>query len=461
MTYERGRLDKSFDASGDMVLDNDYDGKGRLTQSQVPWKRDASGKIIYSATQYVFEPTNTSPVPNRIVDALGNTTTFSYNGSKGNVTGVTRINRDGGPNSVSEFSYDPNGNKESSTTYRTIDGVRRALTSTMQYDGEDRLTVSTSPLGIAGGGQSITRYNKIGKVYESVRAAGTAQEQTTKFDYDVLGRRKSTTYPDKTVTGVDYNDNDQVERSYDRSGRSSYTVYDGLNRAVGARFYAANGALVTYPNSSNAVETLSVYDGAERSIASRDERGHWSRTVYDDASRTTRSQDEVTALNGTKQLLTSTTVLDADGRTAYTLDPQQTRTEWVYDDAGRVLETHLDVRYDQSGNRAYYARSVTTYDVLGRAVKETNPSNQWKSYDYDSLGRLRAVMQPQDDNAARNLITRFGYDEAGLKLWQQDARGLRARRSPGSNDSTASTRDALRLRRGGPQHRASDAGTGG
>ena len=422
MTYERGRLDKSFDASGDMVLDNDYDGKGRLTQSRVPWKRDASNNIVYSATQYVFEATNSSPVPNRIVDALGNATAFTYNGSKGNVTGVTRVNSDGGPNSVSEFEYDGNGNKTLSRSYRTIDGARRALASTMVYDGEERLTSATSPLGVAGGGKSISRYNKIGKVYESARAAGTAKEQTTSHDYDVLGRRKSTTYPDGTSTRVVYNDNDQVERSFDRSGRSSSTVYDGLNRAVGSRLYGANGALVTYPNSSNAVETLSVYDGAERAIASRDERGHWSRTVYDDAARTTRSEDEVTALNGSTQLLTSTTVLDDDGRTAYTLDPQGTRTEWRYDDAGRMLETHLDVRYN-NGARTIYARGQTSYDVLGRAIKETNPSQQWKSYDYDSLGRLRAVMQPQDDNAARNMVTRFGYDEAGLKLWQQDAKG--------------------------------------
>jgi len=444
MSYTNGRLDQQRDAHGVLVLDNDYDGKGRLNQSQVPWKRDAQGNLLYASTRYVFDDSNPSSVPNRVIDAENHETRFGYNANTGNVTSVTRVNAEAaGQDAVSEFGYDPNGNKTSATIYRTIEGVRQAITSNTGYDKQDRPTVTLSPLGVAEGGQSRTVYNAIGKVEASTRADGTGAAQTTLYHYDELGRRDWTQASDGSVTRTEYNDNDQATRSFDRTGRSSVTEYDSLGRAFKTASRAANGQWITATGTSTdpaqALYTQTLYDGAGRALKSRDERGHWSETLYDDANRAVTRRDFVSdaldpealkngQVSTASQALTSTTVSDALGRTDTSVDSRGTCTKYLYDEAGRTTHTIGGLTQAQAQAIASPGDipagaivSFSEYDDLGRAIRQVNPSGLWKAMGYDSMGRLASVTQPIDADASHNQVTRFGYDEAGMKLWQQDA----------------------------------------
>src|SRR5205823_7609382 len=98
------------------------------------------------------------------VDALGNATSFTYDGS---------------------------GNRISQSVVRTrSDGTKETLTTSYAYDGNNRLVKTTLP----DGSSTQVAYNPLGKQSETTDALG----RKTLFDYDANGRLIKTTYPDGT-----------------------------------------------------------------------------------------------------------------------------------------------------------------------------------------------------------------------------------------------------------------------
>ena len=62
------------------------------------------------------------------------------------------------------------------------------------------------------------------------------------------------------------------------------------------------------------------------------------------------------------------------------------------------------------------------YDELNRATAVQDQLKRIKTMHYDTLGRMDWIQMPVEAN--RQLRTRFGYNELGQKLWQQDALGV-------------------------------------
>ena len=83
-----------------------------------------------------------------------------------------------------------------------------------------------------------------------------------------------------------------------------------------------------------------------------------------------------------------------------------------YDNAGRATKTTFD---DGS-------TTETLYDELNRATAVQDQLKRIKTMHYDSLGRMDWIQMPVE--AGRQLRTRFGFNELGQKLWQQDALGV-------------------------------------
>jgi len=122
------------------------------------------------------------------------------------------------------------------------------------------------------------------------------------------------------------------------------------------------------------------------------------------------------------------TLLDADGRAVQSTDALGRFSKPTYDNGGRVTQSAL---FDRTGKTL--STGSTHYDALGRVDYSTDASGHQKRMVYDALGRLSAVIQAtqgvptNDGSGAYDLVTHFGYDEVGHKIWQQDANGRMTR----------------------------------
>jgi RHS repeat-associated protein len=97
------------------------------------------------------------------------------------------------------------------------------------------------------------------------------------------------------------------------------------------------------------------------------------------------------------------------------VDAEGHRTEYVYDDAGRLTSTRF-----HDGSTASVA-----YDALGRKTTEIDPDGRRTEYGYDALGRLVTVTLAAGTPQAT--VTSYAYDEQGNRITQTDAEGRATR----------------------------------
>ncbi len=276
-----------------------------------------------------------------------------------------------------DYRYDSAGRKVSETVTRTdADGNTVTLVTRYEYDAEGRVTRVIHPDQT----ETITEYNRIGKVAAEIDAEG----RRTEYEYDARGNRVLTRYPDQTTETRAYDKAGNVVSRTDRANRATTMVYDAANRLVETH----------YPDGT---ATYNEYDGAGRLKATIDERGHRTEYAYDRAGRRTLVRDHLG--NETRY------EYDVRGRRIATIDPRGKRTEYEYDNAGRLVETRY---HDGTHTRA-------TYDGLGRKVSETDERGRTTHFGYDPRGNLIEVTD------AAGETTTYTYDEQGNKLTQTDA----------------------------------------
>ena len=319
-------------------------------------------------------------------DTLGTTTTVTYDAT-GNVAreeirsaGAMLLRR-------TEWSYDPNGNKLSATTYRTIGGSLTPLTTRFAYDAANRLISVTDPLG----GIARTEYNAAGRVVAQTDPLG----RRTAFGFDSFGRVVQTTYPDGSFETQSFDVNANLAAQTDALGRTTSYRYDELNRAI----------KVTFADGSS---TQTVYSAGGRIMATIDANGLRTDFTYDAAGRRIRTTLPAVGdgVAGTMVRPIVQHTLNALGAPATNVDPLGRITAFTYDTNGRVTRvTFPDGQF-----------TLTTYDALGRKASITNEEGQISTYAYDGLGRLISVTGILGDAV-------YTYDEAGNLRTQTDALG--------------------------------------
>jgi RHS repeat-associated protein len=131
------------------------------------------------------------------------------------------------------------------------------------------------------------------------------------------------------------------------------------------------------------------------------------------------------------------TEYDAAGQRVAVTDALGRTTRFVYDAAGRMVET---IHPDETADDADNPRTRYAYDALGRKVAETDEMGRITRYSYDRLSRLTQVVLPNPANGnnpelvdgqspanSGTLVTRYDYDEQGNKTAQTDAEGRTTR----------------------------------
>jgi len=348
------------------VTTNTYDGSGNLLTT-----RDPLGNTT----------TNTYSLRGLLVttqDALGHTTSFGYD-PYGNMTSQTDAN-----GTVTSYAYDANGNRTSQSVTRTLTGGgTQTLTTTYQYDGNNRLVQTNYPDGSA----TQTVYDNLGHQ----TATFDAFNHQTTYQYDADGRLTKTTYPDGSTETSSYDINGNRIQFTDRAGTVIFYSYDVLNRQTVSHNYQT-GALA-WTDYDAAGQVISTWGRSQNTI-------HYG---YDDAGRRTSITDPLNH--------TTTFAYDAAGNQTSVLDANNHTTQYAYDaNNRRTRVTYPDNNFE-----------TTTYDALGRVTSRTDPNGKVTQFVYDNLGRLTSVTQDAGSGGL-NLVTSYSYDEVGNRLTQTDAK---------------------------------------
>jgi RHS repeat-associated protein len=387
---------RTFDATTGRKL-SETDALGHTTsygynaahKTQLDNVTDPMGNV----TSYLYHGT----APTQISEPLGRTTGLSYDYSNGNLLGLSvagqgsnygydtkgnRTSETDAAGNTTTYSFDANNRETSRSWQRTnAAGVKETLTSSMAYDADGHVTSETDPMG----GVTHTDYNAAGKVSQVTDPLG----RVTTYSYDDQARLIKTTYPDGSSDGIQYDANGNKIATTDRVGRVTRYSYDGLDRLI----------KTTYPDGSS---TSTSYDAAGRAVASIDANGNRSVNTYDAAGRLTATTDP----DGH----TSHYQYDANGNRTQVTDPMGRVTTYTYDALNRLTKvTHPD-----GSSRSTVWRSD------GRKQSETDEAGKTTSYAYDAVGHLQTVTQT---DANGQLLTSYGYDEAGNKISQTDAAG--------------------------------------
>jgi len=401
----------TFDAAGNRLTETDplghtttftYDANGNVTSTTDPLGKvksetfDATGRRLSSTdelgnlTTFAYDANGNLT---RQEDALHNVTTYVIDSrglrlSESNATGCTtqfeydisgNLTRqiDGRGNATSH-TYDGSGNRLTQTRTRTTSSGTETLTTSYQYDHENRPIKTTYPDG------SFVQdsYDGVGMHTQHIDELG----RRTGYQYNAAGDPTVTTYPDGLTESIGYDAEGRRTSTTDRAGRVTTIVYDKLGRITS----------IVKPDGS---VTFSKYDAAGRLIESTDGRGNKTTYAYDDAGHNTSITDATGAI--------TKFTFDAVGNKLTTTDPNNNTTTFTYDALNRLVKTTFADGTSKS----------IAYDALGRKTSETDQAGAVTRFEYDCNGQLVKVTD------ALSEITAFAYDEVGSRISQTDAEG--------------------------------------
>lgn len=323
------------------------------------------GQVTYGATPHR---------PASIIDASGQTTSFTYN-AQGQIWQVTDA---------------------------------KSETTTFTYDGNNRLTNIAGPVE---GATTTLTYDGYGRVYTVTDSAG----YTVTYNYDALNRPTVVTYPDGTYEQYVYNildvgwKKDRLNRwttlTYDAT-RNLTTVEDPLGRTT--RFgYCSCGALVSL------IDAAGNVTGWARDVEKRP-----TAKIFADGTKHLFSYDTVGRLESET---------DAKGQVKrYSYNPDDTVQQVSYDHAQNPTAS-VSFSYDTTYKRVLTmadGTGTTTYTYnaysnvqpptlttgAGRLGSESGPlASATVAYGYDELGRMTS----RSINGATNNGTTIAYDSLG------------------------------------------------
>ncbi|PJZ70254.1 hypothetical protein CH373_12445 [Leptospira perolatii] len=460
LTYDsKGNLTKnvtSYTGSGlpstsPRILEYSYDSYGNTTQEkdssgspsrgtnlvydsqlhQFVTERSSFGGSISFTTRSTIDYGSAFGLPLQITDPNGNKTYNTYD-NYGRLTQV-RADTDSGTSVIGSYSYHssfplgaktilPSGTSAPDFAYKKYsDGLGRTI-----------YTVKSGSNGqYVRSGRVV--YDSDGRVVRSSRADWASgseidsfalhleEREPTLFQYDAIGRVKSTTLPlaagenSATVISVDYNDPfETVEKN--SSGTNKRTIKDARGRVLYVEDFATDGTQARigfcFDIAGNRVKKSDLNDGSNLScsnlstgIVSKDTSGknqaYWK---YDAFGRLKAQSDP--------DLGVETFAYNAFGEQTSHTDARSITTTFAYDAIGRVVTKHIP-----EGDTVFtYDSASGSENSLGKLVR-VEDSVQSKEFSYDKLGRIkketRRILNIPLQNTEGPYITETEYDLLG------------------------------------------------
>ena len=427
----------TYDSSGNLLTTTDppgnttrntYDSAGRLLT-----ETDSAGNLTrysYTASGRLREMVQVRP------DGTERVLSTNQYDAKGRLSRMTDAT-----GTVHRYSYDAGGNQTRHEMVRTDPQdptVTQTIVTETDYDGEGRAVATRRRVEGDPVSSTSTEYGDRGQQSATVDRWGAR----TEYIYDARGSRAETRRQVRNAAGalvwmvsrsvydgrgnVIWQTDPHVESDPDAGPQpapATHTVYDALGRVV--RTEQREGVLIEFDTSGRLPEaivtdegalisaTAQAYDAAGRTAHEIGPTGVRTEHHYTASGRldhTTRDLDGDPSTTDDRQV-TSRTIFDDLGRTARSVtDPDgdlsttadQRATRYVYDEQGRVVETHY----------ADGTSTSTEYDELGRRVAETDQLGNTTRYEHDAEGRLTAVILPpvEHPGTAQMVHPRYEYE---------------------------------------------------
>jgi RHS repeat-associated protein len=390
------------------------------------------------------------------VDALNNTTTYTYD-SNDNMTSAskplnstTTATTSYGYNSFGEVltatdalgnittnTYDAHGNLLTVTSPSPSSNTAASVTQ-FQYDTKGELTQITDPIG----NNTTLTYTPVGLIatitdaqnnlttyqYDSRgdrTAVIDALQNQTSFSYDSMGRLTGITYPDHSTVGFTYDIRGRRITSTDQNGKTTTYTYDDADRLTAVTDPASNSTQYAYDTEDN---LLSITDANGHATQfAYNPRGWVTQTTFPSTLAESYAYDLVGNLLSKTDRKGNTIqyLYDALYRLTQKTYPDTTNVEYSYDLASKVLQVNdptgiYGFAYDNMGRlvgtSTQYASlsgptfaNSYTYDAASNRTSLTGPDGSISTYGYDTLNRLSGLANSWAGSFG------FGYDALGRR----------------------------------------------
>lgn len=393
-----------YDSEGNLV--KYIDGKNNETAIKyneneiVIFDKQAKDAELSVTKTYQFNSKNNEYTA---TDSNDNITTYKRDLSN-NSYSVSEVNTPGDDeqNTKNSYSYDSNYNliesinPDSTKVTNTYDSQGNVLTvnedggtTTNIYNSDNDLVKSTDK-----NGEITTNVYENGLLKET-----TVGNETTKYDYDQLGRVVRTTFANQTFEQTSYNDDELKISTIDKKGNTSsvaYSVFGQEIKEVDAEGYEKSYTydplypeILTSITDGNGNKTNYAYDNNNNLTLLTDALGRNKSYTYNDNDQVTK----VSIPNMTYQY-----EYDQNGEMSKTTLPSGIVKDYSYNVDGQLNQVSMgnskvDYQYDDFGNVTNILKNDKIIKQFGYST-ENNFLNQYKlfgftqDYKYDSNSRL-------------------------------------------------------------------------
>ncbi|MBC5784230.1 LysM peptidoglycan-binding domain-containing protein [Ramlibacter sp. USB13] len=407
-----GFLSSVTTANGDTVW---YDYAGN-NLSQV---RTTAGGVTTTRARYAYDAFNRlasvtldlSPADNSIADGKVYQTSYTYDGASKRIASVTQS--DG--TSVA-FTYQDVG----AGVYK-LATVRDGLGQATSFTYGTGFTTVTDPLGF------VTRYDHDGQGQitgiTGPAVAGTGANR--RFVYDTSGNVTSVTDGEGRVTTYEYDRGNQT-RQRDAAGNTVDRTFDARNQLVSETTYTqpdADGAGPGLPG--GALVSRRVYDATGRNQLrfAISAEGRVTEYRYDGPGQ---QVSQITYAGSTYPYLgvAPDASFTENALASWAAGQDRSRTQRVdlaYDVRGQLQSRTTFARVGATGDGIFDGTQAVeryVYDAAGRLLQTVSPTGGVTSYTHDGLGRMLTATD------ALGQVTITQHDDAGRKLRVSLAGGL-------------------------------------
>ncbi len=360
-----------------------YDAYGNNTSVSMT----SGGKTLTSTATYTSDGNRLAST----TDALGKTTTYSYNSNT----------------NVLEWVKYPEDTEATRTEY-TYDSMYRIATAAADVDSGYSLNAAYTYTD-----DQLTKITTNSTAY-TFTYGDFALRSGIKIGSRVLA---SYAYDEnQNLKALDYGNGDSVKYTYNKQGQVTQQTYEDGTTITYA--YDNSGALATVTDSATGRKTAYYYDLLDRMmkyVESGDEYSHSVEYTYDERNNMSKI---VEVINGTERDVQY--AYDEDNRLE-SLISGQTEKSSTYDDFGRVNQQQTKHGENTVKTDSYTFTEPSAGTTSGQIGQHTIQSqngdlNKTYSYTYDDNGNITAI------NDGTNTVT-YVYDSANQLIRENNPVG--------------------------------------